>query len=872
MIPINKILWSVLFIITFGSLKTNAQITPDKTILGGKILNSSNKEGIPFANIFYQNSKQGTSSDAEGRFSLQLNKEPATDTLCISAIGFKTLKFSTRNVLTQPNQLFYLKEDPIFLETITIKAASAVEVVKRAMNQRSLNYEIHPHILSGLYRITDKENNDYVRLLEAAVDIYDDAFLKKDSRVVNYLALRQSKDFRTYKSEMDNQNSRTLEELLKPDLIKRPTRASHPNGFSKGFTYTHERYTMLNQEEVYVISATKNPAYSWANYNATFYVRVKDLAIIQVERDYNIGRPNWAKSDHTTTRISKDQLILKYKEINSKLYLNYFSWLLKGEIIDEKTNKKIVGFERNEELTIQDVTLGKGKSARKAWNKDIYQMQEPYRQDFWDKYPVTNTRLFQEVTHQLEKREDLSKQFLSTNKTTLAPAPGPTFTIRQLQDDFQLFRTSLEEAHPSLYRYTTKAELSRLLDSTFLTLNNPLDEIQFYQLLTPILAKIRCGHTGANLSETFYKENSQRLSYFPVKVKLAGDKLFVIQNFASNEQLATGEEIISIEGETVPQIKARVYPHLPADGYITTYKDYFFGKDFSNLYRNYIGEKSSFRIRVKTLLGEVVEKELNGISLSEYQAQKAREKEDNTLKMLSPQIALLQVKTFTDLKGKNFKPWVSKSFNTMNRSHVKSLIIDLRDNAGGRDDYAMFLYSFLADKSFSYHQSLEAATDHLSFLQYTDQDNSINILLPQIVHKDSLGRFLLRNSHPTLGLHKKATSGFNGKVFFLINGGTFSAAADFAAVSRQNNKGVFIGEETGGAAAGNTSNGEIVLTLPQSKLRIAIPLFKISNSISPELLGRGVIPEYPISSLNEDIANRKDTALQKAIDLISLPR
>jgi len=54
-----------------------------------------------------------------------------------------------------------------------------------------------------------------------------------------------------------------------------------------------------------------------------------------------IDRPNWAKTPKGITRISKDQLILKYKEINGKLYLNYFLWNLKGEVLNEKTKQKL---------------------------------------------------------------------------------------------------------------------------------------------------------------------------------------------------------------------------------------------------------------------------------------------------------------------------------------------------------------------------------------------------------------------------------------------------------------------------------------------------------------------------------------------------
>src|SRR5690606_11576803 len=132
------------------------------------------------------------------------------------------------------------------------------------------------------------------------------------------------------------------------------------------------------------------------------------------------------------------------------------------------------------------------------------------------------------------------------------------------------------------------------------------------------------------------------------------------------------------------------------------------------------------------------------------------------------------------------------------------------------------LLQYLTDAPFHYQLSLYASTDHFSFLSYTDQDESLNSLMAKIVAKDSTGDYRLQDTHPTLNLNYPNPAFFTGKILFLINGNTFSAAADFAALSKELDVGEFIGEETGGTAEGNTSNGEILLTLPNSGIRVGI--------------------------------------------------
>lgn len=53
------------------------------------LLNKSSKKVIPYASIYIKNSKTGTSSDLEGKFSISID---SVDTLMISSVGFKALE------------------------------------------------------------------------------------------------------------------------------------------------------------------------------------------------------------------------------------------------------------------------------------------------------------------------------------------------------------------------------------------------------------------------------------------------------------------------------------------------------------------------------------------------------------------------------------------------------------------------------------------------------------------------------------------------------------------------------------------------------------------------------------------------------------
>ena len=49
----------------------------------------------------------------------------------------------------------------------------------------------------------------------------------------------------------------------------------------------------------------------------------------------------------------------------------------------------------------------------------------------------------------------------------------------ELKEDFQLFRTALEEAHPGIYRYETKSSMDGSFEAIEKQLHQPLNQQEF---------------------------------------------------------------------------------------------------------------------------------------------------------------------------------------------------------------------------------------------------------------------------------------------------------------------------------------------------------------------------------------------------------
>ncbi len=110
---------------------------------------------------------------------------------------------------------------------------------------------------------------------------------------------------------------------------------------------------------------------------------------------------------------------------------------------------------------------------------------------------------------------------------------------------------------------------------------------------------------------------------------------------------------------------------------------------------------------------------------------------------------------------------------------------------------------------------------------------------------------------------------FDGNLYVLIDGATFSSGALFTAALKSQCKNVtFIGRETAGNEEG--CNGMVMqtLTLPSTKVVVDFPLMRVESVALNPIRGRGIMPDYPVNYDPMDIVIKRDRDLEKALRLV----
>src|ERR1700744_6438864 len=84
-----------------------------------------------------------------------------------------------------------------------------------------------------------------------------------------------------------------------------------------------------------------------------------------------------------------------------------------------------------------------------------------------------------------------------------AQAPVP-YSPKQLQEDYAIFRKTLETTYPSLYRFNDSVNMTKYLDDNFKSLNQPESETEFYKLIATACARMHDEHLIPQPSKAYY--------------------------------------------------------------------------------------------------------------------------------------------------------------------------------------------------------------------------------------------------------------------------------------------------------------------------------------------------------------------------------
>jgi hypothetical protein len=480
----------------------------------------------------------------------------------------------------------------------------------------------------------------------------------------------------------------------------------------------------------------------------------------------------------------------------------------------------------------------------------------------------------------------ISLFFLSCTASRKAFNPEKKYPPEQLKQDFKLFRGILEESHPGLYWYNSKDSMDYYFDHAYGELTDSMTETQFRILLSYVVTKINCGHTSVHYSKNYSKYlDTAKLKLFPLTLKFWSDTMIVTSNINRHDSiLKRGTVLKSINGLSQTQLRESLFNYQVTDGYSMSgkYQALSTGFNFGVWYKNVYGLPQNLDIRYLDSLGEEKEAVIPVYDPLQDSLRRHRNPEDRTLDRERPRqyelfgtrniqidtvgsTAFMTVNTFSN--GNKLKRFFRENFQLLKEKEIQNLIIDVRSNGGGNASNSTLLTKYLIDKKFKLADSLYAMKRHSHYGKYIEHDFWYEALMLFITRKRGDGRYHLGYFEHHY-FHPKKADHFNGQVYILIGGNSFSATTLFAGCLKGQKNVTLVGEETGGGYYGNSAWIIPDVTLPNTGLRFRLPLFRMVVDKNREKNGRGVLPDVWAPPSAEAIRKGIDFKAEKVRELI----
>ncbi len=472
-------------------------------------------------------------------------------------------------------------------------------------------------------------------------------------------------------------------------------------------------------------------------------------------------------------------------------------------------------------------------------------------------------------------------------------SPSKKYSPEALQKDYTIFRGALEESHPGIYWYTSKKEMENYFAWGESQLNDSMNEEGFRKILSFVVSKINCGHTVVRSSKAFSKyRDTSNSKVFPLSLKIwsgrilpEDDTVAVAANLNRKDSiLKRGVVVTKINSRPLSTIIDTLCQYISSDGYNLTHKYQSLSNrgGFGSLFTSIWGLKENYHIDYFDGSGTEKSADICAynprtdtndraaiarfIKTSPSERKLQMRKATRSLKIDSlNKIAFMDLGSFGH--GLNLKKFFKSSFKTIHHSEVSELVLDVRGNGGGSVTNSTMLTKFIINKNFKVADSLYTNSRKSHFKKYIENYffNRLFMVIMTSKKKDGKYHFGYFERHY---FKPKKNNHFDGRVYILTGGNSFSATTLFAQSVRNQGNVTIVGEETGGGAYGNTAWLIPDVTLPNTRVKFRLPLFRLVIDKNIPKNGKGVQPKVEVRPTVDAIRHGVDYKMDKVMELI----
>ena len=439
------------------------------------------------------------------------------------------------------------------------------------------------------------------------------------------------------------------------------------------------------------------------------------------------------------------------------------------------------------------------------------------------------------------------------------------FNPDSLKSDVEFFFKTITDVHPNIYAYNSKQVVDEKKQYLLKAIDHPMSLFDFWLLFCPVANSLFDGHTGIDDYNVLFEE-FRKCDNFPRNiVNIKDNKLYFIKGFKLDGKDLSDREIVSINNYYSSVIIEKIASFFSCES--KDVKSLFVEENIHVLFPIVFGKSEEYVFRCICKEGDpdtVMLSKSNGIN--EY-FQDFNEVEFEVLSQHKS--ALLTLNSFNISKDKSDEYYqkINNAFDSIIKSNIKYLFIDISRNGGGNSNYAIKILDRIISKKIKISDgSVTLKTSPQIKQKYTDYfyNGKVPNFFKILINKSNRAIYWKRNGKLTTfnsSFSIVPVNPYKGKIYLIQGRATFSASVDLSSIVKYYKLATIIGEETGGLTAGYIDSYSF--KLPYSGLSCKCS-HKSFCEIGGKPDGHGVLP-----NIYYQLNYRKKTDIEELIKIIN---
>jgi len=360
----------------------------------GRIIDVEEKDILPYTSVSINNSTIGTISNIDGEFELKIPESLKNDTIIISCLGYKRHRQAISDIYDQ-SYTIYLQPISVQLKEIKVTVINPQEIISRILAKINLNYSVNPEIMTSFYREILKQDDKYIDVAEALMEIkkapYDKGFSQDK---IKFIKGRKNLNVKPFKF-VDFKIQGGPYYITKLDVVKTLDSFLDPE-FRDFYKYTLDEIIEIENRDTYVIRFKPKEKVDYPCYQGKLYVDMSSFALVQAE--FSLSRSGLKFAHESLIKKKPKDFYVRplnvdykvsYRRANNKWHLSHAQATINFKVKSKKDNINST-FHSDSELLVTEFKPDDGTHYKKNElfsSKDIFtEVITNYDEGFWGNY------------------------------------------------------------------------------------------------------------------------------------------------------------------------------------------------------------------------------------------------------------------------------------------------------------------------------------------------------------------------------------------------------------------------------------------------------------------------------------------------------